>query len=137
MNAIDTNVWIYCHDSRDAEKQRIAQRLIETVAPIALLWQVGCEFIAAARKLRPFGFDDDQAWQSLEDMRAMADAILLPVGELWAGCRAIQRQHTLHFWDAILIATCVHYEVKTLYSEDISESDDFHGLKVVNPFRKF
>ena len=44
MNAIDTNIWVYCHDSRDGEKQRVAQELIETAESIALLWQVGCEF---------------------------------------------------------------------------------------------
>jgi predicted nucleic acid-binding protein len=56
MNAIDTNIWVYCHDARDGEKQRVAQELIETAESIVLLWQVGCEFIAAARKLHPFGF---------------------------------------------------------------------------------
>ena len=136
MNAIDTNIWVYCHDSRDAEKQRAAQQVIETADPMALLWQVGCEFIAAARKLQPFGFTEDQAWQSLEDMQAMADAVLLPVPELWTRCRAIQQKHGIHFWDAIIISTCIHYQVKTLYSEDIPESEDFHGLRIVNPFHK-
>jgi predicted nucleic acid-binding protein len=136
MNAIDTNIWVYCHDSRDAEKQQLAQQLVETAGPTALLWQVGCEFIAAARKLQPFGFAEEHAWQSLEDMQAMADAVLLPVPELWPRCRAIQQQHGTHFWDAIIIATCIHYHVDTLYSEDIRESDDFHGLRIVNPFRK-
>jgi predicted nucleic acid-binding protein len=136
MNAIDTNIWVYCHDSRDGEKQRAAQQLIETAESIALLWQVGCEFIAAARKLQPFGFTQEQAWQSLEDMRSMADAVLLPVPELWTQCRAIQQQHGMHFWDAILVSTCIHYQVATLYSEDVPESDDFHGLRIINPFRK-
>lgn len=136
MNAIDTNVWIYCHDVRDAEKQQIAQQLIGTVEPIALLWQVGCEFIAAARKLQTFGFTEEQAWQSLADMQAMAESILLPIPELWPLCRTIQQQHGMHFWDAIIVATCIHYQVAMLYSEDIPESNDFHGLKIVNPFRK-
>jgi predicted nucleic acid-binding protein len=75
MNAIDTNIWVYCHDARDGEKQRAAQQLIETAESMALPWQVGCEFIAAARKLQPFGFTQEEAWQSLEDMQAMAAAI--------------------------------------------------------------
>lgn len=50
MNAIDTNVWVYSHDKRDEKKQRAAQQLIATLQSMALLWQVGCEFIAAARK---------------------------------------------------------------------------------------
>lgn len=136
MNVLDTNVWIYCHDVRDPEKQQVAQRLIETVGSIALLWQVGCEFIAAARKLKPFGFTEEQAWQSLEDMQVMVETILLPTPELWPRCAAIQQRYGMHFWDAMIVATCIHCEVTTLYSEDIAENDDFHGLKIVNPFRK-
>jgi predicted nucleic acid-binding protein len=136
MNAIDTNVWIYCHDSREPVKQQIAQCLVETVNPVVLLWQVGCEFIAASRKLEPFGFTREQAWQSLADMQAMAQSVLLPVPELWPGCRQIQLQYGIHFWDAIILATCIHYRVNTLYSEDMAESNDFFGLKIVNPFWK-
>jgi predicted nucleic acid-binding protein len=36
MNAIDTNVWIYCHDTRDLEKQQTAQKLVSTVSTIVL-----------------------------------------------------------------------------------------------------
>ena len=56
MNALDTNIWIYSHDTRDPEKQRRAQELIRTVQPLAPLWQVGCEFIAASRRLASMGF---------------------------------------------------------------------------------
>lgn len=56
MNAIDTNVWLYGQDTRDPQKQAIAQQLIATTRPLALPWQVGCEFIAASRKLAAVGF---------------------------------------------------------------------------------
>ncbi len=134
MNAVDTNIWIYCHDIREREKQQQAKRVIETVDPIALLWQVGCEFIAAARKLEPFGFTEEQAWQSLADMQAMATAVLMPTTEIWPRCRAIRTRYGIHFWDALILATCVHYGVETLYSEDIGANDDFDGVKTVNPF---
>jgi hypothetical protein len=51
MNAVDTNVWLYSHDTRDPRKQALAQQLIASTRPLALPWQVGCEFIAASRKL--------------------------------------------------------------------------------------
>lgn len=41
MNVLDTNIWIYSHDRRDPRKQAAAQQLIQTVAPLALVWQVG------------------------------------------------------------------------------------------------
>jgi predicted nucleic acid-binding protein len=134
MNAIDTNVWVYSHDKRDRRKQEIAQHLIQTTQPLWLLWQVGCEFIAAARKLEPLGFTPEQAWQSLSAMQRMANAILLPTPELWVRCREIQQRFGVHYWDALIVAACMHAEVKTLYSEDIPERD-YDGLRVVNPFR--
>ena len=62
MNAVDTNVLIYVRDPRDAVKQQKAQHLTTNMASGALLWQVACEFIAASRKLAPFGFTQAQAW---------------------------------------------------------------------------
>ncbi len=62
MNAIDTNIWVYSHDGRDLHKQQVAQQLIASVRPLALPWQVGCEFMAASRKLTALGFDEAKAW---------------------------------------------------------------------------
>lgn len=110
MNAIDTNVWIYCHDTRDREKQEKAQELVSTVGSTVLLWQVGCEFVAAARKLEPLGFEPADAWEALGDMQAMAERIAVPGPELWWRCRELQQNHSLHFWDALLIACCLFWE---------------------------
>src|SRR4051812_48523075 len=74
MTAIDTNVWIYWHDVRDPVKQNIAAQVIATTPPLALPWQVGCEFVSAARKLIPFGFTEAQAWAALHAMVNLADA---------------------------------------------------------------
>ncbi len=79
MNAIDTNVWLYSHDTRDPLKQAIAQQLIVATRPLALPWQVGCEFLAASRKLTAVGFMEAQAWAALAVMETLADVILLPV----------------------------------------------------------
>ncbi len=135
MNAIDTNIWVYCHDTRDPAKQQKAQRLLETIESLVLLWQVGCEFMAAARKLEHIGFTKGQAWESLADMQSMASVILLPTPDIWPLCQAIQKKHGIHYWDALILAACMHDGVKTLYSEDIPENDDFNGLRIVNPFR--
>lgn len=134
MNAIDTNIWIYSHDRRDAEKQRVAKRLIATLDPLALLWQVGCEFIAAARKLDPFGFSLQDAWDALADMQAMADVVLLPSTEVWTNARDLQERLQLHFWDALIAAACIQGGVETLYSEDFGDRGSIDGLRIVNPF---
>ncbi len=37
MNAIDTNIWVYCYDKRDLGKQQKARELAASVAPLVLL----------------------------------------------------------------------------------------------------
>lgn len=134
MNAIDTNIWIYSHDSRDPGKQAAAQQLISAVRPLALSWQVGCEFIAASRKLIPQGFDERKAWTALAAMRAMADEVLLPSPDLWPETQALQQRHSLSFWDALLAAACIRGRVQTLDSEDFGGASPINGLAIVNPF---
>ena len=68
MNAVDTNIWLYSHDSRDPRKQALAQQLIDTLRSLVLPWQVGCEFIGASHKLAGQGFSEEKAWQALAAM---------------------------------------------------------------------
>jgi predicted nucleic acid-binding protein len=107
MNVIDTNIWIYSHDTRDRHKQLTAQSLIATVRSMALPWQVGCEFIAACRKLAAIGFDETRAWTALADMQAMANVVLMPSEDHWHEARSLQLRHSLSFWDALLAAACI------------------------------
>jgi predicted nucleic acid-binding protein len=134
MNAIDTNIWLYSHDSRDPRKQGIAQQLIATVRPLALPWQVGCEFVAASRKLVAAGFTEAQAWAALTAMRTLADAILLPVPDLWPETQALQTPYALSFWDALLAASCLRGGVQVLYTEDMGAPRTIDRLSLVNPF---
>jgi predicted nucleic acid-binding protein len=134
MNAHDTNVWIYSHDTSDPQKQLRAQQVIATGRPFVLLWQVGCEFIAASRKLRPLGFTEDQAWQALINMQAAADNILVPDVQIWPETKALQTHHSLSFWDALLVAACIRGGVQTLYTENIGAPRMIDGLSLVNPF---
>ncbi len=134
MNVLDTNIWLYSHDTRDPRKQAIAQQLIAAVRPLALPWQVGCEFVAASRKLAAVGFTESQAWSALTTMRTLADAILLPVADLWPETQTLQSRYSLSFWDALLIAACLHEGVKVLYTEDIGAPRTIDRLSLVNPF---
>ena len=76
MNALDTNILVYAHDARDLRKQTIALQLIKTARPLALPWQVGCEFLAASRKLAAMTRDD--AWNALDDFRQVVQSLAIP-----------------------------------------------------------
>lgn len=134
MNAHDTNIWVYSHDTRDPQKQQVAQHVIATTRPFALLWQVGCEFIAASRKLLPLGFTEDQAWQALASMQAAAALTLVPDPGLWPETRVLQGRFSLSFWDALLVAACIRGGVQVLYTENLGAPRTIDGLSLVNPF---
>jgi len=134
MNALDTNIWFYSHDRRDPAKQLRAQHLIATVRPLALPWQVGCECIAASRKLATQGFDEAHAWSALRAMQGLVDVVLLPVPELWTDAQVLQGRYSLSFWDALLATACIRGGVRNLYSEDLGGTPAIDQMRIVNPF---
>ena len=95
---------------------------------------MGCEFIAASRKLAKIGFSEDQAWAALADMQQAAYKLDLPDAQLWADAQNLQKRHMLSFWDALLIAACVRAGVQTLYTENMGAPRVIDGLSLVNPF---
>jgi len=134
MNAIDTNVWVYAYDTREPAKRGKARELLETATPLVLPWQVGCEFVAASRKLAVLGFTQDDAWDALEQIMELCDAIILPTPKVWDDCRELQQVAGLHYWDALLIAACRAGGVTRLYSEDLPAGLDLPGFEIANPF---
>jgi predicted nucleic acid-binding protein len=134
MNVIDTNIWIYSYDTRDPKRQVVAQTLTSAPQTLALPWQVGCEFIAASRKLLPLGFDETKAWTALANMKAMATLVLMPIPQLWQEAQFLQKRHALSFWDALLVAACLNAGVSILYTEDMGAPRQIAGLSLVNPF---
>ena len=133
MNAVDTNILLYVHDPRDPRKQAIAIRLIQSMTSPVLLWQVACEYVAASRKLRHVGVTDREIWDNLRIILG-SWALVLPQWKHLARTETLMQQHSLSFWDAVLIAIASEEGVTTLYSENFSGLPPIGGLTVVNPF---
>lgn len=133
MNAVDTNVLVYAQDPRDARKRDIASSLIRELPDGVLLYQVACEYIAASRKLAPFGFSHHEAWNDLRTLRS-AWASVLPSWEVHDRAEVIAATHGFSFWDALLAAARIQAGVDTLYSEDLGGRPAIDGLNFVDPF---
>src|SRR5205823_12227238 len=103
MNAVDTNVLIY---ARDPAKQATADALLRSLTDAVLLWQVACEYIAAARKLEPLGFTRAQALSDVADMRAAWYAVE-PTWAVMDRAEVLLAKYSLSFWDAVLVAACL------------------------------
>ena len=134
MNAVDTNVLIYVRDPRDPVKQQKAVQLITGLSEGALLWQVACEFVAASRKLAPFGFTQAQAWREVERLRALWK-LILPSESVLLRAEQLAATQNLSFWDAMIVAACMEGGIASLYSEDFDDSlSRATGLEIINPF---
>ena len=134
MNGIDTNIWIYSLDARDPAKQVQATELIERLDPQALPWQVACEFLAAGRKLHPYGISEEELWAAHARMIEVSDRLLLPHAGLWPICKRLRGKYPLSFWDGMLLAACVDGGITHLYTEDFTSAKPIEGVTIVNPF---
>jgi predicted nucleic acid-binding protein len=122
MNAVDTNVLIYVHDPRHRDKQATAAALLQSMTEGVLLWQVACEYLAASRKLEPFGYSCDQAWQDIRDFRRVWTTSL-PSWRLLERAERLLGSYSLSFWDAMIIAACLEGGVTRLYSDSYQEAE--------------
>ncbi|HEX2339698.1 MAG TPA: PIN domain-containing protein [Vicinamibacterales bacterium] len=134
MIAVDTNVLIYACDQADAKRQKVALDLITNAQDGVLLWQVGCEFISASRKLHKQGFTSTHAWNRLAEFRDLLP-LVLPTDGILARAKELHLVRKASLWDALILAACVEAGVDTFYSEDLPGFDDFEGVRVVNPFK--
>lgn len=133
MNAVDTNVLLYVHDPRDPTKQLLATNLVKSMATPVLLWQVACEYIAASRKLQQVGVSPREIWDNLRILQAHW-TMVLPEWKHLDQAETLLHQHSLSFWDALLIAVAADKGVAILYSEDFSGMGPIGGMRIVNPF---
>ncbi|MCL4212206.1 MAG: PIN domain-containing protein [Phycisphaeraceae bacterium] len=135
MNAVDTNVLLYAHDPRDLRKQQRALECVRTLSEGVLLWQVACEYLAAARKLEPFGFSLAKAEETLVGLRSIW-ACLQPRWSALDRAMDLTRRFSLSFWDAMIVANCLDHGVESLLTEDLGGTPTIDGLRIINPFRE-
>lgn len=135
MNAVDTNILLYIHDPRDARKRFIAGDLVADLEDAVLLWQVACEYMSAARKLAPFGFDAAAAARHITMLSKVWD-VALPTWETYERATILSVSGQLSWWDSLIVAASLKAGVTRLFSEDFSVGSRIDTLQIVNPFQK-
>ena len=134
MRFVDTNVLLYAASSlpEDADKRSRARALL--VEPdLAVSVQVLQEFYhQATRPTRPGRLSHDDALEFIEPFLSMrVQAVTLEVFQ--AGV-SISRRFRLSYWDGAILAAARAAGCDAVYSEDMSSSQDYYGLRVVDPF---
>lgn len=124
----DTNILIYAQEA--SPKGDIARRLIEQGGIISV--QVMNEFANVLKRKYSKSWTEIEA--ALADIEAVFDDIRPIQIEHHRQAIALARDHSISFYDALIIAAALDAECDVLFSEDLQHGRVFGALEVVNPF---
>jgi predicted nucleic acid-binding protein len=131
---VDTNILLYAI-SRDREEQSKAERALEILASrdLALSVQVLQEFyVQATRESRPDPLTHDQARKLVESFMRFPVADVTP--QIAFAAIASHDRYRISYWDAAILEAARALGCDTVFSEDLSDGQDYAGVLVRNPF---
>ena len=130
----DSNIFLYAasKDPKDRSKAGVAARLM-TEINFGISLQVAQEFYHNVRIKARLGISQQEG-EHIVSLLLRRPIVITDVA-LFAEARRIATRFELRYWDAAIVAAAQRLGTATLYSEDLSDGQDFDGVKVVNPFR--
>lgn len=137
LQFVDSNVLVYAYDLAQGEKHEQARALLLS------LWEsgTGCvsvqvlqEFYVNVTRKSVFPLPLEQAKQIIYDFSDWK--VHRPgVKDIVAAIELPQR-YQISFWDAMILQSARQSGCGILWSEDLSEGEEYAGVKIVNPFKK-
>lgn len=133
---IDTNIFVYSFDPKDARKQNIAREIIQN----ALKDRAGCissqvmqEFLhVSTKKFKPP--------LSHQDGLRYLNAVFAPLCEVFTSLDLLRRSMEISdrwqysLYDSMIVAAALQVNCAVLYSEDLQHGQQIESLAIVNPF---
>jgi predicted nucleic acid-binding protein len=132
---LDTNVAIYAFDTSHPEKQKVSRALLKSaVAGKAVIsTQVLAEFSAALlHKVSP-RVSADAVAKGLDALAPIRT--ILPDVDLIRRAVEAHAAYGIHFYDGMIVAAAERAGCERIWSEDLSEGQEYFGVTVANPFR--
>jgi predicted nucleic acid-binding protein len=135
LQFVDTNILVYAHDRSARSKHERSLGLIEE------LWEnhLGClsiqvmqEFYVVTTQKINKPLDRETATRILRNLTQWH--IHAPIADDVLGAIGLQQQYELSFWDAMVLWSAQQLGCSTLWSEDLSEGQEYGDLRVLNPF---
>lgn len=131
---IDTNIWLYAfNDSQDAQKTRLAKRVIRQTPHLSISTQVVNE--VCYTMLRKFGAEETGLQKLIRSFYrkyiviAVDRAIMVQASHL-------RLQYHFSYWDGVIVSSALYAGATRLYSEDMHDGLVVNGqLTILNPFK--
>ncbi len=136
MRFVDTNVFLYraSRNPHEAAKTERAKEILRS-GDLATSVQAMQEFyVQATRKTRADRLSHEHATAMIAVFcRFPVQEMTVPLLE--AALRTTQR-YGISYWDAAIIEAARALECDIVLSEDLSGTQDYGGVRVVNPFKE-
>ena len=134
LEFVDTNIFIYAHDTRAGAKRSRAIELMRDLTAQdsgALSVQVLSEFYwTVTRKL---GIDSAEAEEAISNFGVWT--IHQPSHAHVLRAIDLHRKLKTSWWDALILNSAIELDCKILWTEDFHHGQKIGGLTVRNPFR--
>ncbi len=132
---IDTNILIYAIDNTDSTKQSIADAIVQKMISARAILPLQClnEFYRATTSTKKRLLPPAEA-QIVVERALYSLQIVPPIPEDLLAAMKIHQQHSIQFFDALLIATARRAGCRTFFTEDMQAGRAFEDIKLVNPF---
>ncbi|MDI6769279.1 MAG: PIN domain-containing protein [Anaerolineales bacterium] len=133
---VDSNILVYAYDLSQGEKHEQAKALLLS------LWEsgLGCvsiqvmqEFYVNVTRKSEFPLSQEQAAQVIHDFsdwKVHRPAITDVLSAI-----ELHQRYQISFWDAMILQSARQSDCGIVWSEDLSDSEEYAGIKVVNPFK--
>ena len=135
MRLADTNILIYAvsPDPADALKRDRALEVLADRDNLVLSVQVLQEFYyQATRSRRPNRLSHQEALRFIE--RFAEVPVQSVTTEVFHRATELCDRFRISYWDAAILAAAKILACDAVYSEDMSDQQDYDGVRVINPF---
>lgn len=136
---VDTNILVYCFDSRELAKRAQARELLRRGAAertIQIPHQALIEFVSVVTRRKGYGnplLPEEEAIRQAEGF--MADfQVLYPNERVFRTALLGMATYRLPWFDAYMWAYATHYGIPELLSEDFEHGRRYGTVRVRNPF---
>jgi predicted nucleic acid-binding protein len=136
---VDSNVLVYCFDSRWPAKQQAARRRLRaglTTGTVRVPHQALMEFLAATTRRRgsdPPLLSEPDAWHEMQNFMSLYP-VLYPSDAVLRTAVQGAALYRLPWFDAHLWAYAEVFELDELLSEDFTHGRQYGRVRAINPF---
>ena len=134
---VDTNILVYAYDQTAGAKHESTRDLMDRLwasGEGVLSTQVLQEFYVTVTGKIPRPIPSRRAREIIADLGTWT-VVTLEVEEI-LNASELSDRYRLNFWDGLILAAAQKEDAEILWSEDLSDGQNYGGVVVRNPFTR-